>query len=219
MKLNQMEIKKLLQKDNLIILEIGSHIGTDTMRFLEAFRDIKIFCFEPDPRCIIAFKNFINDERCILIEAAVSNIDGKTILNMSGGWPPGFPGKGDWDASSSIKNSISHSDSHPWLTFNNKIEVITIKLDTWATENDINFIDFIWADVQGAERDLIEGAGHTLKITKYFFTEYGETSTYPEAMTREETIELLQKHGFELVPIYSDESEAGNLLFMNRMFS
>ena len=35
-------------------------------------------------------------------------------------------------------------------------------LDSWVKANKINKIDFIWADVQGAERELILGGLKTL---------------------------------------------------------
>ena len=85
-------------------------------------------------------------------------------------------------------------------------------------ENNIECIDFIWADIQGAERDMIRGAGSTLGMTKYLYTEYGEMASYPEAMSREETVELLEKYDFEVIQKYSSSSKnkIGNLLFKNR---
>ena len=75
----------------------------------------------------------------------------------------------------------------------------------------------MWGDVQGAERDVIEGGGrNTLKVTKYFYVEYGEISSYPSAMAREETVDLLKRHGFEIVSEYSDEGKIGNLLLANK---
>ena len=68
------EIKKLLQKEDPIVLEIGSHIGLDTLRFLEEFQGITIYCFEPDPRCIAFFREVVKDPRSMLIEAAVANV-------------------------------------------------------------------------------------------------------------------------------------------------
>ncbi|MEN9248224.1 MAG: hypothetical protein Q6L50_08560 [Gloeomargarita sp. GMQP_bins_120] len=35
--------------------------------------------------------------------------------------------------------------------------------------------DFIWADVQGAEVDLIQGGLQALANTRYFYTEYANT--------------------------------------------
>lgn len=241
--IEQEKIKKLLRKDNPTVLEIGAHKGEDALRFLQEFKDIKIYCFEPDPRCTAEFKKTVKDNRCVLMEAAVSNRDGETILNMPSSWRVKVPklfkaigAKRYWTfmilayrqmrgmqrestGQSSIKKSLSHSKKYPWLTFKETVMVKTIKLDTWVQENNIRQIDFIWMDVQGAERDVIEGAANTLKIVKYLYTEYGETSCYPDAMTREETIRLLQKNNFQIIPECSSEREIGNLLFLNRNFA
>lgn len=235
MKLTQKIIKQILQKEDPIIFEIGAHTGEDTGRFLEEFKDVKIYCFEPDPRCIKKFKRHIKDDRCILIEAAIANKDGKTVLSMSSGWPTGsIPWlirflhldkhylsltKKEWDYSSSIKTAISNPKDYPWLIFDKKTEVAALKLDSWIKKNNIKFIDFIWVDIQGAERDMIEGAGSTLKIAKYFYTEYGELSSYAGALTRNETIELLRKHNYEVMPEYSSDKKMGELLFRNRDLS
>lgn len=244
-KLEQKVIKRLLEKEDPLILEIGAHIGMDTKKFLQEFKDLKIYCFEPDPRCIKIFKESIKDNRCVLIEAAVSNYDGKATLCLSYSskysflidfnllnmhnvvnlarhikhifvfWDKGYI---DSLGQSSIKKSISKSEDYPWLIFKEKIEVKTIKIDTWVKENNIHYIDFIWSDVQGAEKDIIEGATDALKITKYLSIEYGETSPYPDAMTRDETIELLKEHNFGLIPEYSNKGKIGNLLFRNKKF-
>lgn len=242
MRIDQKGIKKLLQKENPIILEVGAHKGEDTLQFLKEFKNLRIYCFEPDPRCIAEFKTMVKDDRCMLVEAAVSNKDGETLLNLSGGWPVKVPkpikflgAKRYWTflilayrrmigtqrestGQSSIKRSLSHSKKYTWLTFDKTVMVKTVRLDTWVRENDVDLIDFVWVDVQGAERDVIEGAVNTLKIVKYFYTEYGETSCYPDALTREDTIELLRRHKFELIPEYSDKKTVGNALFINRDF-
>jgi len=224
--LDQKGIKNILQKENPFVLEIGSHIGLDTLKFLNEFKDITIYCFEPDPRCIAVFKEMVKDPRCTLIEAAVSNTDGTILLHLSGGWPPGYKnqldwvfGRGDWNASSSIKNTVSHSTMYPWLSFEKTIEVMTLKLDTWTKENSIGSIDFVWADVQGAEKELIEGAVNTLPMVNYFFTEYGEKSPYPDALTRQETIDLFNQYDFEIVRQYSDDGAIENLLLKNKNLS
>src|SRR5258708_5584172 len=87
MDLDQKAIREILGKDDPVVLELGAHTGIDSKRFLDQFSGIRIYCFEPDLRCIRAFKNRISDERCVLVEAAVSNNDGETRLNVSTGWP------------------------------------------------------------------------------------------------------------------------------------
>ncbi|MCX5791485.1 MAG: FkbM family methyltransferase [Elusimicrobia bacterium] len=234
-------IKGLLRKENPVVLEIGAHYGSDTEEFLEEFKNIRIFCFEPDPRCIEKFKQRIRDPRCSLLEAAVSDADGRALLHQSSGWPeehwwnsprllgllgltvPWLPAGGRlgernkiWDDSSSLKPAVSRCGRYPWLLFEKDVEVRVLRLDTWTREQGIRAVDFIWADVQGAERELIHGAGETLRTCKYLYMEYGETSPYPGAMTRAETIELLGAHGFEAIPAYSSRGAVGNLLFNNR---
>jgi hypothetical protein len=53
-----------------------------------------------------------------------------------------------------------------------------IKLDDWVTDRKIERVDFIWADVQGAESDLILGALQTLSKTDYFYTEFSDDEWY-----------------------------------------
>ena len=71
-------VRKLLQKDDPVILEIGTATGEDTLGFLEEFPSIQLYCFEPDPRCIEIHRNKIKDKKCKLYEIAISDVDGQT---------------------------------------------------------------------------------------------------------------------------------------------
>jgi hypothetical protein len=46
------------------------------------------------------------------------------------------------------------------------------RLDTWAKDRGVTAVDFIWADIHGAEGDLIVGGRDTLANTHYLYTEY-----------------------------------------------
>jgi hypothetical protein len=50
----------------------------------------------------------------------------------------------------------------PGARFNDSIIVKTKRLDTWYREEGIESVDFIWADVQGAEENLIKGGQEAL---------------------------------------------------------
>jgi len=43
--LDQKQIKQILQKENPLVLEIGSLIGLDTLKFLDDFKDITLYFF------------------------------------------------------------------------------------------------------------------------------------------------------------------------------
>lgn len=171
-------VKRLLRKDNPVVLEIGTATGEDTASFLKEFPNIQLYCFEPDPRCIEIHNKKIKDERCKLYEVAISDVDGQVEFHQSGGQKPNFDRGSDWKYSSSIRKPKEHLKLVSWCNFEKKIIVQTQKLDTWFQDNEIEEIDFIWADVQGAEENLIKGGLKTLDRTKYFYTEYDNKEMY-----------------------------------------
>ena len=123
----------------------------------------------------------MNSERARLFELAISDTDGTTEFHVSDGRPPGdeqWLRPEGWDLSGSIKKPKEHLVMHPWCTFNETITVATRKLDTWCSEEEIKSIDLIWADVQGAEENLIKGGERALRRTRYFYTEYSDRELY-----------------------------------------
>jgi hypothetical protein len=91
------------------------------------------------------------------------------------------------------------------------MKVETMRLDTFTQRNRITRIDFIWADVQGAEADLIAGATESLKFTRYVYTEYNENEMYQGQVGLRKLIELLPE--FEVVVRFPDD-----VLLRNRSF-
>ena len=153
--------KKMVQKDNPVIVEIGAHFGEDTLRFLEVFPQGQIHCFEPDPRCIKVFRRYVTDPRATLYELALSNCEGSATFYQS---------------------YQEHSD-------------------------------VTWIDVQGAEKDVLDGMGSEIRRIKLVWIEYGEM-TYEDSMSRLETVKYFESKGFSLVSKLSTSGEAGDLLFL-----
>jgi hypothetical protein len=86
------------------------------------------------------------------------------------------------------------------VKFERQIEVPITRLDDWAARQGIGRIDLIWADVQGAESDLIEGASRTLADTRYFYTEYSNSEWYEGQADLRRLTQMLPD--FELVRRY-----------------
>ena len=108
-----------------------------------------------------------------------------------------------WDYSGSIRQPKKHLEIYPWCTFEKKVDVETKRLDTWIREQGIEYIDFIWADVQGAEVDLIKGAGETLARTRYFYTEYSNKELYRGQINLRGLLNLLPN--FEVLYRYDND--------------
>lgn len=186
--LKKESIKGLLKTENPVIVEIGCNDGKDSREFLNTFKDIKLYCFEPDPRFIEIFKKNIKDKRCLLYEQAISDKEGEDYFYISESKDPSMKG----EDSSSIKRPKDHLKKFPWIKFEKKIKIRTTTLDKWINKNKIKKIDFIWADVQGAEKELILGGKNTLKTkVRYFYTEFYNQELYEGQINLKEILKML----------------------------
>ena len=168
-------VLRLLGKEPVVILEIGAADGLDTLKMVKELKhpESRIYCFEPDKRMILEFRRNINDPRVELIESAVGSTNGTILLNES-----------TTLYSSSIKkpNEDIINEVWPEIMFPNTYPVNDTTLDKAVERLKIREIDFIWADVQGAESDLIEGARRSLGKCKYLYSEYSAKEFYQGAL-------------------------------------
>tara|TARA_Y100000361_G_scaffold150795_1_gene167040 strand:- start:2138 stop:2833 length:696 start_codon:yes stop_codon:yes gene_type:complete len=217
--------KYVVGKDNPIIIEIGSHYGEDSLRFIETFEKANVYCFEPDPRNIDIHKKHINDDRIKLFEIALSNQTGEAEFYQSYDdkeIPDRVFDKYDWiDREEYIKKNLNNSGSSSLKkgygnVLEDKIKVKTKRFDEWYDENlSEQLVDFCWIDVQGAEKDVFNGMGNKINKIKHIWVEYGEMN-YEDAMDRNETIRYLESKGFFLITSLSSYTSAGDLLFVNK---
>jgi FkbM family methyltransferase len=146
-----------------------------------------------------------------LVPIALADRTGETTFHRSDGERPdavqALP-KG-YDRSGSIRRPKEHLQVHPWVTFEETITVPTSTLDEWAEREGVGDVDFIWMDVQGAERDVIVGARRTLARTRYLYTEYGAIELYEGQASLRELVRLLPE--FRLATRYR-----GDVLFAHR---
>ncbi len=217
------EIGRLVGKLDPIFLEIGCNDGEDTERFVAAIPHVRWFGFEPDPRAVARFiRRFgVSSNRFVLSSVAISDKDAMVPLWLSGGIPPQPPNDGredwpsevktDWDLSSSICEPTGHLSYSPWVIFNRRIMVAAMRLDTWLLGYpDIGIIDFVWADVQGAEAKLIRGGVNALTRTRYLYTEFYDSPMYEGQPDLETICAMLP--WFDPIGIYG----GNNILLANR---
>lgn len=195
MSITKQEIKNIINSSNPVILEIGCSDGLDTLEFIQTFNDVNfsLFCFEPDPRNIEEFKKRINDPRVKLFEIAIGEEDGKTTFNQS-----------STIYSSSLKrpNLVNLNAEWPTIKFENTFDVDVMSIDSFIKQNNIEKIDFIWADVQGAEDMMLKGAKESLinKI-RFIYTEYSNVEYYENEPGLNDIIRLIGDN-WELIRDY-----------------
>lgn len=196
------EIRRLVGRDDPVVLDVGSNDGNMAREFLRVFPRCRLIAFEPDPRAVARWRASIQDPRASLIETAIGAVEGRATFHQSSGQPePGA--SADWDKSGSLRAPKTHLQTWPWCKFETTIEVPVSPLDRWTRELGLDRVDFLWADVQGAESDLIAGAAETLRMTRYFFTEYTNAEWFEGQIDLPAMRALLPD--FEIVKLFSDD--------------
>lgn len=183
---------KLVGRPDPVILDVGCNDGEHTLRFLRLFPKARVHAFEPDPRPRERFERTVRNARAKLWPLAISAQDGEAEFHVSSGeHAPGGAKKHAWDQSGSLREPRKHRDIFPLVKFETTMRVRTMRLDTFAREQKLRRVDFLWADVQGAESDLIAGAPETLRMTRFLHTEYNNLEMYAGQLDLAKLLALL----------------------------
>lgn len=163
-----------------VIIEIGAHDGrhSDLIRTLCRERPFYL-AIEPDERNI----GMMLRAGLQVLPVAISDHEGEADWYESRGTTPGTENRYHTD-SSSLKHPTKHLEVHPWCEFEKaSYQVTTLTLDqalehmTWLdgmegqSTNVSLEIDLVWADVQGAQLEVIRGGAKCLAITRYLYIE------------------------------------------------
>jgi len=163
-----LNIQRLLNLTrNPVIVELGACDGSETVAMFMCcyVGKPRIVSFEPDPR---------NAERCrsrqpASVEfhtAAVGNVTGKAPFHLASPDVNGAIG------SSSLSEFKDLTESFPWCKQMGTVDVDCWRLDDFCETHQVPYIDLLFADVQGAELLVVEGAQRILKSTRYLWTEF-----------------------------------------------
>jgi FkbM family methyltransferase len=171
-------MRKCIGRDDPVILEIGANDGTHTAWFKQVFPAAVVHCFEPNASAVQRFRQYAGKlPQVNLYEVAVGRTNGKVPFYPSV-TRDGESGSSKWDASGSLRMPTGHLRVHPEISFAEPIYVPSIRLDDWFEDKQIEKVDFIWMDVQGAELDVFSGASNTISRTRYLYTEYAIEELY-----------------------------------------
>lgn len=151
----------------IILFDIGSYDGKEFLNIAENHSNVMIYAFEPTPWAAEKIRNKTKHlPNFKLIEKAICLKNGKCLLNIA---------KVDQNQSNSGCNSIHNfSDTwkedfphaHNYYGTINKIEVETIRLDTFIEQNNIPYIDFLHVDAQGEDLNVLKSLGKYKNIVR-----------------------------------------------------
>ncbi|OGN60368.1 MAG: hypothetical protein A3F40_04930 [Chlamydiae bacterium RIFCSPHIGHO2_12_FULL_27_8] len=146
---DELEIINQIIVDDMIILDIGANIGWYSMLFGKKYPKAFIYAFEPISelyRYCLENINFNDLKNVNIFNIGLSNFNGKQSLYFSP----------ETAALSSNKNIIEYKNMQ-------KEEVVVKTLDSFINEIELDKLDFIKCDVEGAELNVILGALNSIK--------------------------------------------------------
>lgn len=184
-------IRDYLNKiQNPVIFEMGAHWGEDTSRLMGyCWTKPTYIAFEPDPRNIARIRNQAHTWPLKLVEGAISDKDGRADLFLSDG-EHRISGN-EMTGANSLRAPKQVKDLFAWITWGRTINVRIRRLDTYCKRNDINHIDFLWADIQGCEYDMLRGAGTMLDNISMMRLEYSDRELYEGQKGLSDILKLL----------------------------
>lgn len=157
-----------------VILDIGSRDGCQSLELNRWFPHAKIYAFEPvQHNYEFTVKNVNNIDKIEAYPYAINSYNGKTIFYEVI--------NGNVGASSLLKTT-NHWRSSQWLQ--KETEVDCILLSDWLKEKEINHVDLIWMDVQGAEKIVLDSLGDYLTNVKIIATEIGIQELYENSTSK-----------------------------------
>jgi len=203
-------IKKYNLKNPKTLVQIGASGGQELHDFINAGVTEALLIEPLDFPFSVLQHQLEGIPSYVPVKALISSINGKKYdfyIASNGG------------QSSSILEPNEHLSKFPFVSFDEKIELISCRLDTLflylKNENIIKFdkIDMLFMDVQGAELFVLQGAGEILDTVNYIWTEVGIGNQYLGAAAYIDIIQFLHLYGFQLLAFDCEPHAFGNALF------
>jgi FkbM family methyltransferase len=200
-------MRRLVTKQKPVIFDVGANTGQTAIRYRSLFPKAVIHCFEPFPASFdLLSASLAGDTLVELHRVALSDKSGSSKLNVN---------------RSKATNSLLSSDqraSHYWgndvLDKEDEIEVVTETVDNFCKQQNIEHVDIVKLDVQGAEYAVLSGAQEMLKRQSIdiVYMEMITAPTYVGQRKLHEYLAFFESQNYELFDFYNSVRKDGRLI-------
>lgn len=190
----ELDLVRPFLPQNPVILEAGGHYGEDTVIMCERWPQSTIYSFEPCP------------DYFAKLEKAVANLPNVHV------YPYGLfttTGYYTFNVSRNLDGASSFlkDNNLPVINYNDyQISVFCKNLDEWADENGINYIDYMWLDIEGAELYVLMSAPQILETVRAISCELNYKEFRQDMPHFEKVNNYLNSQGFTLYKIWGSEN-------------
>ena len=209
------KMQRLLAYNNIdLVFDVGANIGQYAKLLRELGYSGRIVSFEPLSSAYSRLKAVSEKDPLweIAPQAAIGNQEGEIIINIAG----------NSYSSSALPMLDAHLESAPESAYSGSETVKLSRLDTLAKDyitSETKSI-FLKIDVQGLEKQVLEGATAILPLVKGIKLELSLVPLYEGQVLFKEMIHIVEKLGYELYgiePGFTAE-KTGRMLQMDGIF-
>lgn len=207
-------VNEHIKSDINLILDIGARDLTESIFLSEKYPNSKIISFECNPQTLpICKENLKNHPNIELIDKAVNEYDGTCKfypINPSKTkttWEDGNPG---------ASSLFVANGNYPFENYvQDEIEVNCCRIDTILRERNVDKVDIIWMDLQGAELIALKSLGDILKNVSIICTETEINPMY-ENQALFNDIDNFLKEDFDFVHGNLNTSWGTDVIYINK---
>lgn len=180
------------------IFDVGANVGQTAARYRVLFPTAKIYCFEPFEESFHSLcENF---QGCALVQPqrlAVTSTTGVREFHCNHGPLTNslLPSAAGW------RNYIGQE----LMTTREVVSVPTMRLDDFCAQAQIDRIDLLKMDIQGAELMALQGAADLLerRAVQLIYTEVNFAPMYDGQPTFDDLVRYLSGYGYRLFGLYN----------------
>ena len=206
--------RKLLEKDNPVIFDIGAYIGTTCQSYRIAFPKATIHAFEPFPESFAALEKVTNPDPLMFAHnCAIGASTGVSTLKVNKA-----------KATNSILG-IADEASSSWgpgrLEGETDVQINVDTVDHFCELHKIQNIDLVKMDVQGLEYSVLQGSINMLKQQriKLIYQEIILAKTYDGQHPISDYLTLMNENNYQLIDFFEPIRGEGRLLQMDMLFA
>jgi FkbM family methyltransferase len=188
--------------DNLIIFDVGSHLGETVKLFSRNFNIKKIHCFEASNINFIKLKdNLIKNKLmdiCVLNNVGIGDIEGKNFLNQTEESSSSTINEFN-EHSSYLKRKLKILNINKIDNYYQMIPINIIKLSTYIKKNKITNIDILKIDTEGFELNVVKSLEDCSNIVKNIYFEHHYDDMIKKNYTYSDINQTLTNLGFKKI--------------------